>query len=231
MMLAPANKLRGFTLLELLVAIGVFSISILAFYGAFARAATLRSYAAEKAALVTTARNVMERIESDLRGAGDTGHTLTNLPLFVAPTPESRERGSDARLLLDFTTFSSRGVTAPEALWSLDDAVPDRGDQARVRWQLTERGELLRSELRPPRVISDREAPPPSSRFAQGVKIFEQRFYDGRQWVDRWDAAASPPTPSKLPLYVETRIVLASEAGTEFELVSTIAPPLAEPTP
>jgi type II secretion system protein J len=222
---------RGFTLLELLVAIAVFSISILAFYGSFTRAAELRSLAAERARLAAVGRRVVDRLESDLRGAGDSGYVRSDLPLFLAPAADSFSLADERRLLLDLTTWSARGVTAPEALWTLEDGPADRGDQARVRWFLTREGSLLRSELRPPRVIDERDPPPAEIEFATGIASLAFRFWDGREWRDDWDAAASPATASKLPLFVETSLVLEGDDVTPLELVSTVRPAMAEVLP
>ncbi|MFT4570710.1 MAG: type II secretion system protein J [Hyphomicrobiaceae bacterium] len=224
------RSVRGFTLIELMVAISVFSISVLAFYGSFSRAAELRRLASDRTMLVTLARNTIERIENDLQGAADTGHVRSDLPLFFAPAVDAFSR-SDDRLLLDFTTFSARGVTAPEARWSLEDGPRDRGDQARVRWELTEDGRLLRSELRPPAPILERDTPPAQVEFASGVIVFEQLFFDGREWLTFWDATESPATPTRLPLFIETRLVLAANEGEPFELVSTVSPAMADPAP
>lgn len=235
MIRAFRKQQHGFTLIELSVAITIFSIGVLAFYGAFARAATSREYAAQRMERLAAARSALDLLESDLAGAGPTGYTKTDLPMLLSPDPERSDPFAPARILLDLTTYSSRGVAAPEAGWSFDAGPPDRGDQARVAWVLTAEGRLLRRELRPPALVEDPteflENDEQSVNVIENVNELRFRFFDGEEWLTFWESAESTKTASKLPIMVETSLVMIpqDEDSTPMHLVSTVFLPLAEP--
>jgi general secretion pathway protein J len=225
---------RGFTLIELAVAISIFSIAVLAFYGAFSRAAMSRQLATQSVEAFTTARSAIDRIESDLAGVGPTGYTKSELPMLFALDQERADPFAPTLILLDLTTYSSRGVTAPEAAWSLEGGPVDHGDQARVLWALTSEGVLLRTEFRPPRLLEDpleflniHDAPT----LADNVEELTFRFYDGKEWSTAWDSSQSTHTSSKLPILVETSFILnsADDQGLPVHLVSSVFLPMADP--
>lgn len=82
------TRLRGFTLLELLIAVAIFSgLAVLAL-GIFARSASSSLKTAESRARTEVTRSIVDRITSDLR-LTDSTQTLTNVHEQVSPACKS----------------------------------------------------------------------------------------------------------------------------------------------
>lgn len=247
-----ANRRQaGLTLLELLVALAIFSIVGAAIYSTFTTAVRGRDRALERAQQYAVARSVLDRVESDLRGSIDVSIRGTLLPRFVAPGSAgsfASRRGffsgrstsmSDDRLVVDLTTLSARGVTAPEGYVANDElaaAMTDRGDQARVVWRYEDadtgdggrsrpgsggRSALVRYEIKPPR---NEEFDPTRARrqvIASDVVVRLDFYDDEEQWADVWDSVGPGPQHDLTPVVVRTRVELDAGDDEPVVLVSS----------
>jgi len=240
----------GLTLLELMVALAIFSIVGAALYSTFTATLTGRERAVERAHAYSLARGVLDRMESDLRASIDVAVRGTLLPRFVAPGSGSgfaSRRGfvsgrssmiRDDHLLLDLTTLSARGVTAPEGYVANDElaaTLVDRGDQARVVWRYEDAdtdpahrtagdsvtgSALVRYEMKPPR---SEEFDPTHARrqvVADHVSV-RLDFYDEEQWGDVWDSAGPGPQHNVAPTMVRTTVELDTGDEDPIVLVSS----------
>ncbi len=226
----------GLTLLELLVALAIFSIVGSAIYSTFTTTLSGRERAMRRAQAYSAARGVLDRIESDLRASLDVAIKGTLLPRFLAPGNGSglaagrRPAFGDEQPLLELTTLSARGVTAPEGYVAIDDLAAksvDRGDQAHVLWRFedsdrsfthgSESGsELVRYEVKPPRNETLDLTRAPRQVIAEHVAVRFEFYADG-QWGDVWDSVASGPQHDLAPSLVRTTVEL--DAGDEEPIV------------
>ncbi len=217
------GKQTGLTLLELLLAMGIFSVIAGGLYGTFTRTALGRDIATTRGRIYVGARGAVDRIERDLAGSFATDDRDIDRPRFYGPLAEFGGLGAEEVVLLDFTTLSAQGVTTPE-LAGLDLPRPaDRGDQARVLYRLAPTGELARLERRPPGDEPIDFEATPARIVARDVRSVVFRFHDGRQWLERWDSREPGRTRGRAPRAVETRIVVGPEDEDPVELVSAIA--------
>ncbi|MBI5504898.1 MAG: prepilin-type N-terminal cleavage/methylation domain-containing protein [Deltaproteobacteria bacterium] len=234
----------GLTLLELLVALAIFAIVGPAIYSTFTTTLVGRDRALQRAQAYSMARGVLDRIESDLRGNLDAGVKGSLLPRFLAPGAGSdfgagrRSMIGDDGLLLDLTTLSARGVTAPEGYVVTDELAAksvDRGDQARVVWRLedpdpdsapgSEPGPasgstLVRYEIKPPRNETLDLTGVPRQVVAERVAV-RLEFYAQGQWTEVWDSLAPGSQRDAAPALVRTTVELDTGDDDPIVLVSS----------
>ncbi|HYC57565.1 MAG TPA: prepilin-type N-terminal cleavage/methylation domain-containing protein [Candidatus Binatia bacterium] len=222
----------GLTLLELMVAIAIFSVVGTAIYSTFVTAITTRDYATERSRRYAHARNAMDRLEQDLRGSFDSqlrGNVVP--PRLRAPLADDSMLG-DERLVLEMTTVSARGVIAPEAFLAtpqLDEVArltTDRGDQAHVRWVIDENGDLLRYELRPVRAETIDWTIAPFEIVARDVDVHLE-FYDRTQWLRFWDSNEPGDQQHRVPMLVRTQLETTGVDEQRVTLVSSVVIPMA----
>jgi len=192
----PSNRTRasGFTLLEVLVAVGIFALFSAMAYGSLLRILDTRDRLETERDYWRTLSLSLMQIEDDLAQArprtvrGSDGFTI--LPAFRGQAVDSRALGEPS---LEFT----RGGQVV-----LGDGA--RSDMQRVGYQLRE-GTLSRlvwPALDQPVVSEPRAAP-----LLEHVEELRVRFYaQPNGWVDSWQAStqtAAPIAPTALPLAVE----------------------------
>lgn len=220
---------RGMTLLELLVAIGIFALAAGALFPVLSGAMSSRRDADAKLRVYGQARGIVDRIERDLVGGFDVGIPSQNLPRLRTPADE-RVRFGEARVLLEATANTARGVTAVDADLGGDDMpalAPDRGDQAHVLWRIDTDGRLLRQEVRPPRADEVDWSKVPVEVLATDADV-RLEFYSPSQWSTSWDTSEAGPQRGVLPLLVRTSVTLRGPtdgAGEDVTLVSTVVLP------
>jgi len=180
-----AEKMEGFTLLEVLVAVAVSALIILSVYGLFSPVSEARDRLEDEGGAYHEARVFFDRLGKELRSAA-----------IGSRYNDSRFEGgrtADDGSFLEFTTFS--GV--------LMDG--KGGGITLVRYELhagkgDEEGELWRSETPLPlRQGEKTRAVRLSKRIAQGGF----RFHDGTAWRDEWREGA--------PRMVEVSLMLRSD--------------------
>lgn len=196
---------RGFTLLEMVVAIVIFTIVVSAAYALFESGRSVSLRGERRARLFQTARAVLAMIEADLRGA-------------VLP-------GED--ILTEFTGTDNADGDLPvdeiETLAiNLDGLVTEepQSDRSIVRyWIDSERG-LLRERdgvLSPPVVDIEREEEEEDyEEVSADVIGLNLRYFDEGTWHDVWESEQE----RKLPQAVEVTIHV-SDTWRGEELVET----------
>lgn len=188
---------RGFTLIEVLVALGILAV-VMAIVGAtFAGALRVQEAADRRTEVTHAARTALDRVSQDLasafpkKGEGPGGLVL-----------EDRELDGVAADRLTFATFG-RPI----------GGVADRAsDQALIEYELVvsdDRRErrLVRRQVSPP----DQEAlaKAPADVLAERVVAFDVKLFDAssKAWKAEWREAA------KLPQAAEITLRIASDGG------------------
>jgi len=181
----------GVTLVELMVAIGIFALIATAAYAGLSSVLEARAHADERAERLAAVQGTVDALADDLRQAlprpvrsqlRGRGHALTG--------------GTDPRDVLLLT----RGG------WSNPAGLP-RSTLARVNWRL-EDGRLLRTwRARPDAVGGTGET---RRLRLTDVDEVELRFLgDDGEWRERWPGLARTETSAELPRAVEVTLVLA----------------------
>ena len=192
-----ATPRRGFTLLELTVALAASAIVLSAIFGIFSRAIHLRDNATERARDARVRLRAANVIRNDLRNARVSGGTL-------AATLEGSQESHGAGFpgYIKFTT-----TTTP------DDADEPSTDVQQVEYYIvndpvtTDRksGLLVRATTRD-LLTTVREQAPEEILLAD-VSAMEVSFFDGQEWKESWAVSDADKT---LPTAVRVRLLTAA---------------------
>ena len=211
---------RAFTLIEMLLAVAICAIVLVAINGVFATAVRLRdktSETIEDALPVNQALDIMHR---DLKGTVGPGGVLAGdfkcgAQAMGATMGLSGEAGSAG---LDF--FTSTSVISDRSPW---------GDLQEVFYELkapTDRNQagmdLVRCLDR--NLLATTTQTPEIQRLMGNVQTLQFDCYDGTQWQTTWDTSAGN---TNLPVAVRIRIQLVpkqGEAAGNLQPLETIVP-------
>jgi len=171
---------KGFTLLEILVAISIASLLLLAIYGVFGTLSQAREQVEARGAVYHQARILFDRLGRELHspadfnqtslsgGKDDRGRTYLELDT-IAATPMSGAAGVEATV---------------RYLWT-EDTTPESTEKA-----------LYRSE----RISWTDDDGQPGQRLLAGVADFAVGFYDGAQWQQSWSQSSGKPEAVRIDL-------------------------------
>ncbi len=192
---------RGVTLLELIVAVGVFALFSVMAYGALNRILDQRDQIEQKREYWRTLSLTFLRMEEDMAQA----RARSVRDIDGTTLPSLRGQPTDTRALADPTLELTRG-----GLLVFGEDV--RSDLQRVGYRL-EDNVLLR--LTWPVLDRAPQTKPFESLLLRDVETFEVRFYSlGGNWIDVWPVEE---LSEELPRGVEVTLTLTN--GNEFKRV------------
>lgn len=187
---------KGFTLLEVLLAVAIFAGIVAVLYGTFATSSSTVEQAEQVRDGTDAARTLLNRITTDLANAYvNSGVAGTFLYGRKAEDEETKQR-FDSVFLTTLTNWR-RPDTKEMELWEVGYSFQDKQDgTGRV---------MLRREKRE----LSADAPPLEGgveyELTDAVEELRFRYYDGSSWSDEWDTKQK----NKLPKAVEVLVVLA----------------------
>ncbi len=194
---------RGFTLVELLVAIAVLAMVSMLIYGAFAGMRRSKEGVERINDRYREGRLAMARIARELQSAYLSAHVPINEQLTVQRTIFKGTRGSPADRI-DFTAFAHRRLDRDSA----------DSDQAEVSYFGSEDPErpgvldLVR------RVSSNIDLEPERGGrvevLATDIDLFDLEYLDPMtgQWSETWDSTSSIGQQNRMPMQVRVILVL-----------------------
>ncbi len=212
------NKLHAFTLIEMVLAIGVASIVLIAVNAALFAALRLRDTTADAVDAATPLDQAVTFIRRDLE-------------CVVTPT-----NGTTKVLSGDFRAgnVSSAGVPEPAAIEMFTatgalSANAPWADIQRVTYELkqpTERNavgkDLYRSVVR--NLLSMTTPDVEDQLMLSGVQDIKFTCYDGTQWQDTWDTTGVTSTETNLPLAVRVDIQMAGNSSANAQPIELVVP-------
>lgn len=207
-----AGRLRGFTLLEVLISIAILAAITSILFGAFSALKRSKDGLSRVQDRQREARLAMARITRELQSAYLSGHVPINQALSVQKTLFKGEHGTPADRL-DFTAFANRrldrnahvsdqcelsyyGLSNPDGAGTIDlvrridtevDLEPTKGGKVEV--------------------------------LATDIDLFDLKYLDAQtgQWQDTWDTSQATGQPDRLPLQVRVILVLNGGARSSSE--------------
>ena len=198
---------RGFTLLEVLIAISIIALLLTTVYGIFSSVSGTKERLDADSAAYHRARVIFDRLGREIRGTYyQAGHRDST---FSGGTDEAGE------LFLELSTtavspISERGTGFALVRYRIGADTED-DDQSLVI-QRSERALIGRAQ-------GALEAPD-MMRLAPGIRDFALRFYAEGTWHTSWNA-----TESGLPAMVQLRLTIITEDGTEVPFMSSFRLP------
>ncbi len=198
--------MKAFTLIEMLLAVAICAIVLLAVNGVFATAVRLRD---RTSATVEEARPIdraLDTLYRDLKAAVGPGGFLAGdfkcgVQAVGATMGLSGEAGSAG---LDF--YAATGVISDKAPWAdlqevfYELKAPSDRDQTGMDLVRCVNRNLLATTMQTPEI----------QRLMGNVQTLEFDCYDGAQWRNTWDTSAGD---TNLPVAVRVRIQLAAQPG------------------
>ncbi len=207
---------RGVTLVELMVALLIFSIMSVMIFAAMRADRKVQARTRKRMALYARVRATMERLSRDLQMAylslGENLMQQQRRTFFMAE-PEG------AVYHLSFTYFGH--IPTRKGAKEADTAV--------VEYYVTDtddgptlmRRETHRLASEPPEQIPGEEIP-----MAKGIDTFTLEFFDPTkdEWEERWNTVAADGQPNRLPALVRIHIAVKSPTGGVVDFYTSVKP-------
>jgi len=200
--------MKAFTLIEMLLAVAICAIVLVAINGVFATAVRLRDKTSEKVEEGLPINRALDILYRDLKGAvGPEGFLAGDFKCGVQATGAtmglSGEAGSAG---LDF--YTTTGTLSDKAPW---------GDLQEVFYELKAPVDRNQAGMDLVRCINRNllatTTQTPEMQWLMGkVQTLELDCYDGTQWRNTWDTSTGD---TNLPVAVRVRIRLAARPGEE----------------
>jgi general secretion pathway protein J len=197
---------RGFTLVEIMIAVLIAAIVSVMAFGAMREALAHRTIIKDRAARLVALQNTMSNLVRDLGQ--------------MQPRPVREPVGSGYQPALRGTTSSTPEIVFTRGGWSNPVGGP-RSNLQRVRYVLRD-GVLFREYWT---VLDAQIEPQPvSRRLLEGVKDFQVRYMDdGRNWQSSWPPATPSGTTGQRelrwrPIAVEVSLTL-NDWGTVTRII------------
>jgi type II secretion system protein J len=235
-------RARSFTLIEVLLAVVVFSIVLAAIHMVFYGAIRLRNKTTLALENAAPLRHTLAIIKRDLANVVVPGGTLSGqLQTTTTTTAGSRlgasqsasQSTSQSRLgSLSASGSASQNQTSPEfytAVGIIDDTAP-WAEVEKVSYHLadptnnTAGKDLFRTVTR--NLLPTLQEEPLDQWLMSGVRDIAFYFYDGNQWRDYWDSTTET---NALPAAIKVALQLAAEdpaRATDAETVIELVVPL-----
>lgn len=198
-----SRKARGFTLIELIVAITVLAFITMLLYGSFSSMKTTRDGLARIQDRYREGRIAMARITRDLQSAYISQHVPISPALVVQKTAFVGKVGIPAHRV-DFNAFSN----------IQRDRSAHVSDQIEVSYYVTDNPEqpgtndLVRRTSEFPDLEPDKGGR--VEVLATDVDLFELEYLDATTslWTETWDTTQATGQVNRMPLQVRVRLVL-----------------------
>jgi general secretion pathway protein J len=194
---------RGFTLLEIILAVTILSLIGTMIYGGFSQTALNKARIEEDVDHSRIVHMALERMTRELTMAFVSTHVNPSLDLQVQNTAfVGKDNGREDRI--DFTSFSHRRLyrNAPES------------DQNEISYFVTEHPDdpdinvLARREQN--RIDEDPRRGGKSQILVENVEELNIEYFDPllSEWVDSWDSVNTLAQPNRLPTQVRIRLAV-----------------------
>ena len=199
-------KQRGFTLIEMVLAVGVMAIVIVAINAVFFSAVRLRTRTADQLDAAAPVEQAVTMLRRDLQSAMAPGGILAGD--FKAGGVNEPNLNQPAALEI----FTTTGALHDNEPWA---------DIQKVTYELLPAAgggkELFRSVTR--NLLNTVSPTVDDQWLLSDVQDFQVSCYDGTQWLDTWDTTAGN---TNLPVAVRIRIQLAGNS--QLEPVELVVP-------
>jgi general secretion pathway protein J len=198
------SRERGFTLVELIIAIGVLAVIAMLIYVAFAGMRNSKEGVGRLGDRLHEGREALRRITRELQGAYISKHQPIDTSMTVVKTIFKGTRGTPGDRI-DFNSFAHRRL----------DRNSHESDQAEIAYftarnpKNTDVVDLVRRLDKTPDVEPEKGGR--VDVLATDVELFNLEYLDAftGEWVESWDTTqAATGQPDRLPLQVKVSLVL-----------------------
>ncbi len=234
---AIARVTGGFTLIEVLLAVAVFAVILVAMHGVFYGALRLHRKTTQSLEQGLPLQQALAILKRDLANIVLPGGTLFGELQTTASTTgnQTNQTSQTSQLSSALNSASLKGLVVSPTLYTSvgipDDTAP-WAEVERVLYYLatptnnTPGKDLYRSVTR--NLLPVIEDQPVDQWMLGGVQDVFFTFYDGSQWLDTWDSTLQP---TKLPQGIKVQIqLLPEESAMKLpEPITLVVPLLIQP--
>lgn len=226
------TKRRGFTLLEVLIAVTILGILLTTVYGAVSRTIESKEHAEATARISSTGREAVLRIADEIetslspirvatsvfQGVGSgSGQFLDQIRFAISSNPPFGPiGGTGGRILVTYYLAEQEGAPQTYLLVRSERPLPKPGQVAPTEDDDSGAAQEIRT------LVVDNVA---------GLRL---RYLDGDtgQWTDTWDSTQPGDFERRLPIAAEVALYLYDDKGQVHDFSTMVDLPLAtRPTP
>lgn len=206
---------RGFTLIELMLAIGILSLILAMLASSFSAVAHSKVHAEGRLMVDREGRALLWQMSDEVRNAVQTAYARSNVALLG----NGHMGGGVPIDTITLSTFSGghrRAITSmtPETIVTYNLVANPQVPS----WYMLERSQ--QSGLLTTTVAQQ------STLLADNVLSLHIRYYDGQKWGESWDSS-SLPMGRQLPVAVAIQIQMAAPGGRVMDFASQVIVPMA----
>jgi prepilin-type N-terminal cleavage/methylation domain-containing protein len=206
---------RGFTLIEMMLAIGVLALILAMLASSFSTIAHSKVHAEGRLMVDREGRSLLWQLTKELRNAVQTPYALSNVALLG-----SGHMGNGVAIdAITMSTFSGghrkalTGMT-PETIVTYNLTTnPDLPGCYML--QRSQQSGLLTSTVAQQTTV-----------LADNVMSLHFRYFDGQKWDESWDSS-SQPRGTQLPVAVAIQIKMAAPGGHVMDFATQVTVPMA----
>jgi prepilin-type N-terminal cleavage/methylation domain-containing protein len=206
---------RGFTLIEMMLAIGVLALILTMLASSFRTIAHSKVHAEGRLIVDREGRALLWQMTKELRNAVQTQYQASNVALFG-----SGHMGNGVPIdTITLSTYSGghrRAISSmtPETIVTYN-LTPNHERQGWYVLQRSQQSGLLTNTVAlQPTVL------------ANNIVSLHIRYYDGQRWGESWDSS-SLPRGRQLPVAVAIQIQMAAPGGRVMDFATQVTVPMA----
>jgi prepilin-type N-terminal cleavage/methylation domain-containing protein len=206
---------RGFTLIEMMLAIGVLAMILAMLASSFSVIAHSKVHAEGRLIVDREGRALLWQITKELRNAVQTPYAASNVAMFGAGHM-SGHMAVDTLTLSTFSAGHRRALTGimPETIVTYN-LTANSDQQGWYVLQRSQQSGLLTSTVTPQTTV-----------LADNVLSLHFRYFDGQRWGESWDSP-SLPRGRQLPVAVAIQIQMAAPGGQVMDFATQVTLPMA----
>ena len=206
---------RGFTLIEMMLAIGVLALILAMLASSFSTIAHSKVHAEGRLMVDREGRALLWQLTKELRNAVQTPYTASNVALFG-----NGHMGNGAPIdTITLSTFSGghrkalTGLT-PETIVTYN-LTANPNQQGWYLLQRSQQSGLLTSTVSPQ-----------TTTLADNILSLHFRYFDGQKWGESWESS-SLPQGRQLPVAVAIQIKMGAPGGRVMDFATQVTVPMA----
>ncbi|MCW8859674.1 MAG: type II secretion system GspH family protein [Deltaproteobacteria bacterium] len=200
------QRCKGFTLLEVLIAISIFAVVISSIYGVFTSISGTKDRLDNNSETYHQARIILDRLGREIHGIYV--HSAENTNILRGGVNDQ----GNVFLELSTTATSSLNIDGAEFVFIRYDLVED---------QEKKDGSYVINRIEKPLLGSMSNQNFPAMRLATGIKNFRIRYFSDQLWQDQWDQ-----DQQNLPDMLEVFLSIYDNSGEEISFLTAFKIPL-----
>jgi prepilin-type N-terminal cleavage/methylation domain-containing protein len=212
-----AASSRGFTLIEIMIAVAILGLVFVMLAGSFHTVATGKVQGEGHLAAAQESRTVLTGMSNEIRGAVQT----PNNPSQVTVMGTGRMQSHTPLDSLSISTLDPGHRRALEGFGAEDTvSYATMSNSAHPGWYILTRTQT--SSL----LTTGSSSPDTTVVLADNLLALHFSYFDGSTWGESWDSSSLPPG-NQLPQAIAIDLVLAAPGGAPLKLSTMVTLPMA----